>query len=100
MKKTIFMMCLAGMSAAFAVDGTYVYSDEPSNWNSSDRSWQYGRSPSDGGEPHRHVLHDVGEQRAHGNPGRAGRRKGNDGAFQVSAAIRLLPSPAGPSITI
>jgi autotransporter-associated beta strand protein len=32
-----------------AVDGTYVYSDESSNWNSGSRWWQYGRSPSDGG---------------------------------------------------
>ena len=36
-------------AGVFAVDGTYVYSDEPSNWNSGGRWWQYGRSPSDGG---------------------------------------------------
>ena len=49
MKKALFMMCMAGMFTAFAVDGTYVYSDEPSNWNAGGRWWQYGRSPSDGG---------------------------------------------------
>ena len=49
MKKAVFMMCMAGMFTAFAVDGTYVYSDEASNWNSGGRWWQYGRSPSNGG---------------------------------------------------